>query len=336
MNFERTKRAVIALALAVCCAEAASASENGGSHAGLGYSDTLTGIAPDPGFYVRNDVNYYTADRDNDRNGNAVQFNAGPFGKQSVVFRESVWSDAVQLFYETPWTVPVLDASYGFGIIGFFADSHVKFQTAGGPGPETRRGFGDTTITPAYLGWHFPQWNLHVTANPLQFDVPTGEYNQNDALGNNIGRNYWSLTPSLGITYVNETGQEVSTGLNYLYNFTNPATNYKTGQEFYLSYAVQQYLSRWFSLGVSGYYYRQLTNDIQNGVVVNTTPTAPFGVVDPFNQGPGNIGSVFAFGPTVSYNLNNQAYFNLHWDHEMFAVDHVAGDSFWFRAAVPF
>ncbi len=314
----------------------ASASENGGSHAGLGYTDTLSGIAPDPGFYFRDDVNYYTADRDNDKNGHAVQFNAGAFGKLPITFHESVWSNTVELFYETPWVIPEIGASYGFGILGFFADSRVEFSTPGGAGFETRTGFGDTTVIPAYLGWHFPELNLHVTANPLQFYAPTGEFKANDPDGNNIGRNYWTLAPAVSVSYLNATGQEISTNFNYLYNFTNPTTHYQTGQEFYVAYAVQQYLSRWFSFGVSGYYYRQLTNDVQNGTVVNTTPTAPFGVIDPFNQGAGNKGQVFAFGPTVSYNWNNQVYLNFHWDHEAFAVDHVEGDSFWLRAAIPF
>jgi hypothetical protein len=46
---------------------------------------------------------------------------------------------------------------------------------------------------------------LHVTAGPA-FYVPTGEYNPNDPVGNNIGHNFLTVEPQLNVTYLNKTG----------------------------------------------------------------------------------------------------------------------------------
>ena len=65
-----------------------------------------------------------------------------------------------------------------------------------------------------------------------------------------------------------------------------PATQYKTGDEFHLEWAVTQYLSKEFSIGAIGYFYRQFTPDSGAG--------ASFG---PF------MGQVAAVGGTLGYNF---------------------------------
>jgi hypothetical protein len=133
------------------------------------------------------------------------------------------------------------------------------------------------------------------------------------------------------------SGKELSLNIGNSVNFTNPATNYKSGDELYFTYVLQQYLSKKLAVGLEGYYYRQITNDVQNGVVVNTTPPAnPFQSEDPLNQGPGNRGETFSLGPTVSYNPTENVFLNVHWVHEIFSYNRKQGDSVWLRAAVRF
>jgi hypothetical protein len=90
--------------------------------------------------------------------------------------------------------------------------------------------FGDVIIAPQ-LGWHFPQWDLNITSGPT-FYAPTGEYNRNNPVNNNIGHNFWTVEPQLNVTYLNSTGQEFSTAFAYDFNFRNDATGNTSGQEF--------------------------------------------------------------------------------------------------------
>ena len=104
-------------------------------------------------------------------------------------------------------------------------------------------------------------------------------------------------------------------------NSQNNATKYKSGDEFYFTYAMQQYLSPTFAFGIGGYYYKQVSDDRQNGVVVNTNRSVfPF---DPLNEGAGNRGETFAIGPVVSYNYSHDLVFQGHWDHEVLAYNRL-------------
>jgi Putative MetA-pathway of phenol degradation len=62
------------------------------------------------------------------------------------------------------------------------------------------------------------------------------------------------------------------------------ATDYKSGNEFYFTYAAQRHLSRNFALGIEEYYYRQISDDTEKGMTVNTMPpSGRFQSQDPLN-----------------------------------------------------
>ena len=140
--------------------------------------------------------------------------------------------------------------------------------------------------------------------------MPTGEYNPNDPVGNNIGHNFLTVEPQLNITYLNAGGQEITAAFVYDFNFRNPATGYTSGQEFSVNYAIAQHFGPAWTLGLAGYYYRQVTDDTRNGNVVFGLADQLAGHPDLFNNGFGNRGEVFSIGPAVSYNYQNKATFH--------------------------
>jgi hypothetical protein len=144
--------------------------------------------------------------------------------------------------------------------------------------------------------------------------------------------------PAFLITYLDTiSGRELSLNLGSSINSTNSLTQYRSGSELFFTYTAQQHLSEAFALGLEGYYYRQIGDDTQNGIVVNTVqPVDAFHSKDPLNAGPGNHGEAFALGPTISYNPSADILLNAHWVHELFAYNRKQGDSLWVRATVRF
>jgi hypothetical protein len=61
------------------------------------------------------------------------------------------------------------------------------------------------------------------------------------------------LDPNLGL--------EVSTAAGFTFNGENPDTDYQTGTEFHVEWALMQHLSKTFAVGLSGYHYQQVTGD---------------------------------------------------------------------------
>lgn len=337
----RSLRAAGACAVAASAGLPAAATEFGQTHADLAFISVLAGRPLDPGFYVRTDGNYNFSDSLNDQNGNAVRAHAGVLGSFPVKFYASSYAQVFTLAYAPEQRVPFLDAALTTGIYGFYAGSRAEAQTSifgriSGSG-QSVNGFGDFTVVPAAFGWSLPEHDSYVVFAPFDFTAPTGEYDKANSIGNTLGLNYWSWRPALDYTYLNATGQEFSFNAGASVNSQNNATKYRSGDEFYVSYAAQQHLSRAFAFGFEGYYYKQFTDDVRDGRVVNTAPSpSPFASQDPLNQGPGNRGESFAIGPTINYNLTENVFLNLHYVHDVFAFDRSRKEQFWARAVLKF
>lgn len=325
------KGILLGLALAVL-PTVAWATENDESHASFGYIDTLAGLPPPPGFYVRDDVEGIFSSRINDGNGNKANINLGRRLSLPVRFRETALVDILSAAWVPDYRVPYINATIGAAAFIGYASARVGFETRIRV-PERKAvnspGFSDLNVAPIFLGFDVPKADLHFIFAPLTFVAPVGRYSS--SLQSNIGLNYFSYRPSLGITYLNKTGQEVSFNLAGFVNSRNPTTKYKSGSEFYAGYAFQQYLSPRFAFGIGGYYYRQLSDDTQNGKTVASTPAT-----DILNSGPGNRGETFAIGPIISYNPTNSLAFQAHWDHEVFSYNRDLRDLVYIRGVLKF
>jgi hypothetical protein len=337
MKFLRHCAAAFLVAWVTGASDPGHATEMGNTHADLGYVDTLAGLPLAPGLYFRDDVNIQTSGRLEDQNGKPVNLNLGPLGREGLKFRATVAADILAASYVPDYKIPYLNASIGMAAYEYVANARAEAATALGvpdAGASSKAGFGDITVVPIFLGFDVPGTDFHFVFSPLEFTAPIGRYDKSDPIGNNIGLNYWSYRPALEMTYLNRRGQEFSLNMSTSINTQNQATHYKSGDEFYFTYAAQQYFSPIFALGVGGYYYKQVTDDTQNGKVVNTnTSVYPF---DPLNGGPGNQGETFAIGPIVSYNFSADKVFQAHWDHEVFAYNRQQRDLFYIRAAFRF
>lgn len=239
-----------------------SAAEYGTGVYLLGYQSSLSGYQPAPGFYLRNDFYVYQ--------GNATIL---PFSRRiQVNLRGRLIADLVSAIYVTP--LKIFGAHYGVGVIwSAVANNFLK----GGLEVNTRfprlnqllsrsregdyTGVGGLVVTPINLGWHLGQFNIMAYGN---FYAPVGSYNPNRRL--NTGLNRWALEPNLAVTWLQpQYGQEISLSLGYTVNFENPATQYRTGNEFHLEYFLGQHLPKGFALGLAGYIYEQVTADTGAG-----------------------------------------------------------------------
>lgn len=84
--------------------------------------------------------------------------------------------------------------------------------------------------------------------------------------------------------------------------------------------------------GISGYNYRQISDDKRNGVPV-------FSAADPqpniFDNGVGNRARTSGIGPSIEWSSDPWTL-NLHWYHEFESRNMPQTDRVWFKAAYKF
>ncbi|MGI9523145.1 MAG: SphA family protein, partial [Hyphomicrobiaceae bacterium] len=100
-----------------------------------------------------------------------------------------------------------------------------------------------------------------------------------------------------------------------------PDTDYKTGTEFHVEYALMKYFSKHFAFGLVGYNYRQLTGDSGSGAVLGDFK-----------------GRTNAIGPQINYNFElgpHHVATQLRWLREYDVDNRTKGDAVFFQAAIP-
>ncbi len=339
MQGKRSQPVVAAFIAAGLWSFGAGATEFGNSHVDLGYIDTESGIPLPPGIYVRDDLNFQTSSRFNDRNGDKVRVNVGRGQTLPVKFRANVEANVFSLTYVPDYKIPYLNATIGFSVYEFVANVRAEaavnlFGDIRNPAQQ-KGGAGDITVVPLFLGFDFPSSGLHAVVAPFDFTAPVGRYSRADTIGNNTGLNFWSYRPALALTYLNKTGQEFTVNMGYSINTQNDATKYKSGDEFYFTYIAQQFINPKLGLNIGGYYSIQTTNDTVNGRAVFSS-TRPSDPPDLLNAGVGNRGEVFAIGPGISYYPTPKIFLNAHWDHEVFSYNKQQREVVYARVAFRF
>ena len=228
----------------------------------LGFTSFLDGGPPaGPGHYLSEYVQYYTADRLNDDDGNKIPGVKGV--DVTVAMTQYIYQSNQPLLLGGKWGVNVM-----LPLVSFDADVL----------PDNGTGFGDLLVGP-YL-----QWDPIMGANgprfmhriELQTVLPTGEYDRNKAL--NQGSNHWSFNPYWSATAFFGPKVTASWRLHYLLNGTNdqpfvgsPGSpdEVKPGQAFHANFAAAyEVLPKQLRLGVNGYYLDQFTDSEYDGVKV--------------------------------------------------------------------
>lgn len=144
----------------------------------------------------------------------------------------------------------------------------------------------------------------------LTGDIPVGTYNPASLA--TIGLGHAAIDTGGGYTYLNtNTGLEFSGVLGATYNWMNNQTNYQSGIDSHLDWAVSQFLSANWQAGIAGYVYYQLTADSGSGDKVGSFKS-----------------QISAIGPQVGYLFTvdkRQAYINLRAYKEFWAQHRVEG-----------
>lgn len=151
---------------------------------------------------------------------------------------------------------PYLGIAFGYGRNNVDANASIS-----GVGTELNRSDsinGGSDLYPfASLSWNKGNQNWMAYT---QGDIPTGAYSS-DRLAN-IGLGHGAIDAGGGYTYLNQTnGRELSFVLGATYNFENSDTDYQNGVDLHLDWAVSQFLSENWQVGLVGYVYRQVSAD---------------------------------------------------------------------------
>ncbi|MGR8981446.1 MAG: SphA family protein [Gammaproteobacteria bacterium] len=159
-----------------------------------------------------------------------------------------------------------------------------------------RFGLYDAYLIPVALNW---QWG-NLTALAFEGIVaPTGYY-EKGAL--NAGRNIWTFDHVLSLTWQLPSDNELSMTLGYMNNLKNPATGYRSGDEFHFDYMLGHYIKPELAVGVTGSHYRQTTAD-----------HAPANILTTVNSEASTIGPVVMFTPHIA---KRDVTMSLKWLHE--------------------
>ena len=333
----RSHIALIALLASVASMESSEsqAAENATGWYALGTKASMSGFLPPPGTYFV-DVNlYYEGDAKGASAVGVALRDIGPAARklniQGDLLIETKSKVDAKVYYNLPsflWVAPgnILGGNVGFGAIVPFGSKDVSFDfdalttlTLGPPISRTfKQGqrfrsddssteFGDPVLN-TIIGWHEGNWHWNVNA---LVNVPIGPWSSSSS--SNLSFNHWGLATIAAVTWLDPNiGFEVSVAPGFTFNWENPDTDYKTGTEFHVEFALLQHFSQRFAVGVAGFHYQQVTGDSGAGA------------------GLGNFkGRVTALGPVATYNFNLgkiPVSTQLTWMHDFNVDNRLEGD----------
>jgi hypothetical protein len=286
----------------------AIATEGGATNKVLGVDTVLVGVVGPPGsLRLTTFLGYYDA--------NQLLNGSGDPRPGISNFDLNVSAATARLQYVWPsaklWGADI-ETRIGTAI---YADVDVQLdaQTPGGRVHRTSSSSGwfpGLLIAPAILGWHSD--GLHQAAGPEFFLSPYG-YTKG-ALAN-ISTGFNSVAPAYWITWFPNDRIELDGSFVYMFNGTNHTTNYRSGQEFSMDYAIGYAVTPTWQLGANGYFYRQTTDDKLDGNVFAD----------------GNKGRAFAIGPYVRYHVDPNWGITFKWQIESLVENRARGNRFFLQ-----
>jgi hypothetical protein len=234
----------------------AHADEGGTSFWLPGFFSSMAAVPLDPGLYLADTNYYYSGSASKEK-----QFEKGPTLAAGLSAQ-----GAAPIF--TLWWVPAGEKWFG-GQPSFSmtwapawervsADVTVSTMNGSKSFNVSDSQVGGTDLFPAaQINWNAgnQNWMTYLTGN-----IPVGAYQANRLA--NIGLGHSAIDVGGAYTYLNlQNGRELSAVLGWTFNAENTHTNYQSGVDMHLDWAVSQFLSNHFAVGVVGYWYQQLTPD---------------------------------------------------------------------------
>lgn len=289
------KHKFLALAALMMAIGTAQAAEGGGSVYPHGTENFMAGALPPPGIYGMVFANAYRANRVNDSNGKNL--NVPGFKVRANVV-------APRLVFRPDLKVA------GGDVVAHVIAPLVDLSVSTPVGTQSKTGLGDLTVGVGLGYHHSPQLHSVVA---LDAYLPTGRYTKGDIA--NIGRNYSALEPVYALSYIDQGGFNGDIKMGYILNQRNTATDYKSGNEFHFDYAVGWGVGNGWTLGLGGYYKKQITSDSGSGAALGENKTAGF-----------------AIGPNINFDSGKGWLVTAKWQQESGVKNGVQGNAFWLKA----
>jgi hypothetical protein len=320
----------------------AHAAENAAGIYLLGTKGSMAGFTPPPGTYFV-DVNYFYA---GDARGNAAVgvalrrlqnlFPNLPPRTLDIQADVKLDGDAQIVMPSFLWVAPgkVLGGNVGFGAIMPVGRKAIDVDvdalaTLTLPRldrtlergrrftfDESTTDFGDP-VANALIGWH--QGNWHWNLGTL-LNIPIGPWSE--SRDTNISFNHWALDTTGAVTWFDpKIGWELSSAAGFTFNWENPDTDYETGTEFHVEWALVRHFSKTLALGLVGYHYQQVTGDSGAGARLGDFK-----------------GRVTALGPTLTYSFQlGKLPVSTQWSyfHEFDVENRLEGDAGLFTISMP-
>jgi hypothetical protein len=181
---------------------------------------------------------------------------------------------------------------------------------------------GDIVLMPLMLNYNVnPDFNVNFRVGVY---APTGSYEVGRLA--NTGKNFWTFEPVIGLMYLGKkNGFEASAFIGADFNTENNDTNYKSGTQFHVDGTLAQHFPLFGGLGgvgVSAYYYQQVTGDSGSGATLGSFKGKTVGV-----------------GPVVSYVSKigtHDTVVELKWLNEVETENRLKGDIVWLKAVFKF
>jgi hypothetical protein len=187
---------------------------------------------------------------------------------------------------------------------------------------DSQSGLGDLVLIPLMLNYNAdPDFNVEFR---LTAYAPTGDYEVGRLA--NTGKNFWTAEPTLGLRYLGQkNGREASLFVGADFNEENSDTNYKSGTQFHLDGTLAQHFPAFGGLagiGVSAYYYKQVTGDGGDGATLGDFE-----------------GKTAGIGPVASYAGKfggRDIVAELKWLHETDTEKRLEGELVWLKVVCKF
>ena len=181
---------------------------------------------------------------------------------------------------------------------------------------------GDIVLMPLMLNYSVsPDFNVNFRVGAY---APTGSFEVGRLA--NTGKNFWSIEPTLGLMYFGQkNGIEASGFVGSDFNTENKDTSYRSGTQFHVDGTLAQHfpwLGGLAGVGLSPYYYQQVTGDSGSGATLGSFK-----------------GQTVGLGPVISYISKigtHDAIAELKWLHELETENRLKGDIVWLKAVYKF
>ena len=276
--------AAVALVVGVLLAAPALSAENAVSFYLPGSHGPLAGVTPPEGVYFENDAYYYYG-----KIGGNVQTPLN--GNLAINVKGKVWFELASFLWVTPADILggdlALSVAVPYGWPGTSASIVVNSPRFSRPIGVTVRDTLSTVGDPivgALLGWKSGNfhWLVGTTAN-----VPVGDYRPDDLV--NVSLNHWAADFYGAFTYLDPAvGIDLSGTAGFIVNGQNPATDYRTGNEFHADLTLSKSLTKDLSIGAMAFYYQQVTGD-----------TGPGATAGPFKGKTTGVGGFLGYNFTL-------------------------------------